>query len=409
MLTMGGSASPVSRLESRMRPARFLSPRLLTGLLALALTASAVVLVAEPVAAKHPRLPHHYGATIEPLAGYEPQRRCSPQAKPGTTAFANLLLRTYRSTRSLGISRACSVGGTSEHKEGRAFDWAVSANSAADRRRVQNLMRWLLQTDRHGNAFAMARRIGIQYMIWNRRIWGAYSADSGWRPYTGSNPHTDHVHFSFSWRGARKNSSFWQGEGRNGRPSLSAADGTRSVRAHPSSDTYDLHDSPDLHDSHGSDIAPTRVPDGVLLDSRTVAQRLGGTWTAGDRRAVGCPTAAHVDASVVHRTSVVAEGGSSVRQTVAAFASAAAADRAVDDARDRLVGCGWSVLDPRVGSAAVQGVAPDGTQRVLVAATEGVTVTLVGSGGRPADRREWAGLADLALGSACGASAHGCH
>ncbi|HEX6878474.1 MAG TPA: hypothetical protein VF165_22645, partial [Nocardioidaceae bacterium] len=88
-------------------------------------------------------------------------------------------------------------------------DWGVSVNSTRDRASVQALMRWLLKRDAFGNRYAMARRLGIQYMIWNRRIWGSYAAGSGWRKYTGSNPHTDHVHFSLSWAGARKKTSFW--------------------------------------------------------------------------------------------------------------------------------------------------------------------------------------------------------
>ena len=58
----------------------------------------------------------------------------------------------------------------------------------------------------------MARRLGIQYLIWNRKIWGSYSAASGWRKYTGANSHRDHVHISFTWAGARKKTSFWTGK-----------------------------------------------------------------------------------------------------------------------------------------------------------------------------------------------------
>jgi hypothetical protein len=57
----------------------------------------------------------------------------------------------------------------------------------------------------------MARRLGVMYIIHNRRIWGSYRAGEGWRPYVGANPHTDHVHFSFSWAGARKQTSYWDG------------------------------------------------------------------------------------------------------------------------------------------------------------------------------------------------------
>ena len=184
--------------------------RLLAGALAWLLVSGLLVgLSAESASAKVPRAASRYTAAIEPLAGYVGQSTCSPAAKRGTTAFANLLLRTYPRSRSLGISRSCSVGGKSEHKEGRAFDWGLSAQDAGDRRVASSLLKWLLKRDRYGNRYAMARRLGVQYIIWNRRIWGAYAAGSGWRRYSGSNPHADHIHFSLSWAGARKKTSFW--------------------------------------------------------------------------------------------------------------------------------------------------------------------------------------------------------
>jgi len=165
--------------------------------LVLALLAGAVPAQARAIQAARGRYP----AAIEPLAGYQPQTTCSPTAKPGVADFSRRLLRAYPTTRSLGIVRACSVGGRSEHKEGRAFDWGVSARSAADRARVAKVVTWLTRADTFGNRFAMARRLGIQYLIWNRKIWGSYSAASGWRKYTGANSHRDHVHISFK-RGA---------------------------------------------------------------------------------------------------------------------------------------------------------------------------------------------------------------
>jgi hypothetical protein len=119
-------------------------------LLTLAI-AAAPALTAGPSSAAVPRPPHRYTAKIEPLAAYKAQSRCSPWAKSGTTAFANLLLRTYPRSRSLGIVRACNVGAASEHKEGRAFDWGVSAASKRDRTSVKSLMTWLVKTDRFGH------------------------------------------------------------------------------------------------------------------------------------------------------------------------------------------------------------------------------------------------------------------
>ena len=146
-----------------------------------------------------------FGAKIDVYASYVGQSKCDPKAKPGVTAFMNLVLATYPCTTSGGITRACSTGGTSEHKEGRAWDWMIKVGHPA----ADNLLGWLLATDKHGNKHAMARRLGIMYMIWNKKMWRAYNPGLGWATYSGSNPHTDHVHFSFSWDGANKKTSFW--------------------------------------------------------------------------------------------------------------------------------------------------------------------------------------------------------
>lgn len=55
----------------------------------------------------------------------------------------------------------------------------------------------------------MANRLGVMYVIHNRKIWSSYSP--GWRDYTGYEPHTSHIHISLSWNGARAHTSFWTG------------------------------------------------------------------------------------------------------------------------------------------------------------------------------------------------------
>lgn len=43
-----------------------------------------------------------------------------------------------------------------------------------------------------------AKSLGIEYIIWYRRIWNIKRDNEGWRAYHGTpNPHTDHVHISF--------------------------------------------------------------------------------------------------------------------------------------------------------------------------------------------------------------------
>jgi hypothetical protein len=148
---------------------------------------------------------------LDDLAPYQPQTTCSPRPKPGVVGFQRIVLASFPATGSAGISRACSIGGRSEHKEGRAWDWAVTVSSSSDRAAARKVFGWLFRADANGRRFAMARRLGVMYIIHNRRIWGSYRADEGWRPYVGANPHIDHVHFSFSWAGARKQTSYWDG------------------------------------------------------------------------------------------------------------------------------------------------------------------------------------------------------
>ncbi len=120
-----------------------------------------------------------FGAAIDAFAAYDGQDTCDPTAKPGAVALRDLLEQTYPVTSALGIGRDCNVGGTSEHKEGRAYDWGVNAFDPAQKAMAEDLLAWLLATDAHGNVNAMARRLGIMYMIWNRQIWKSYGTNRG--------------------------------------------------------------------------------------------------------------------------------------------------------------------------------------------------------------------------------------
>ncbi len=166
-------------------------------------------------------VPPPLGPFIEDGAYYEGQTRCSPWAKPGVVAFQQMVLTAYPGTGEGSIGRDCSVGGTSEHKEGRAWDWGVNVGVPSERVAAKDLLDWLRQKDEYGNEAAMARRLGVMYAIWNKRIW---FPGSGWRIYCVDrdgacrdpedggirHPHTDHVHFSFTWAGARKKTTYWK-------------------------------------------------------------------------------------------------------------------------------------------------------------------------------------------------------
>lgn len=148
---------------------------------------------------------------IEPYAAYDGQTKCIKKAKPGVVAFERFVLRRYART-SYGITRACNPSSISEHFEGRAIDWHMNAYDPGDRERVKKVFRWLFKTDWWGNTHARARRLGIMYIIWNKRMWRAYRPYDGWQKYEGSSPHTDHVHFSFARAGGNAMTSYWTGK-----------------------------------------------------------------------------------------------------------------------------------------------------------------------------------------------------
>ena len=144
-------------------------------------------------------------AALDIRTPYEAQLSCDPRDKPGVTAFAALMKANYK-TGATGISRSCQ-GDISEHYEGRALDWMLNVKDPKQKAVADSVVAWL-----SANQGAMARRFGISYIIWNTKMWREYAPQQGWAKYTGSVPHTDHIHFSFSWDGAMKRTSWWTGK-----------------------------------------------------------------------------------------------------------------------------------------------------------------------------------------------------
>jgi hypothetical protein len=162
-----------------------------------------------PVPRTGPILGAFTGSEIEGYAPYEGQTICEPSAKPGALGLRNLLLAHYPSTTSFGISRPCDMGGRSEHKEGRAFDWGADIDVPEEKAAVDDFLATAFASDGYGNTHAVLRRMGVMYVIWNGHIWTSYAPE--WQPYSGTSPHTDHVHISLSWEGALAKTSFWSG------------------------------------------------------------------------------------------------------------------------------------------------------------------------------------------------------
>lgn len=142
--------------------------------------------------------------TLDAAPGWQYSYSCDPNNKTGMVALAELLADHYDRPTWFG-SRSCIQGDNSQHYEGRAFDWTMNAYNPDEKAIGDSVSQWLT-----ANNGEMAKRFGVQSIIWNRKSWYLYSPGS-WRDYTGPSPHTDHLHISFTWDGAMGRTSWWSG------------------------------------------------------------------------------------------------------------------------------------------------------------------------------------------------------
>jgi hypothetical protein len=154
---------------------------------------------------------------------YDAATHCVKRVPTGTRRFESWLERHVRG-ESWGILRCEKWGphSASLHAEGRAIDWHLDASSAADRRAARRLIALLLAPDRAGTPFALARRMGVQGLIWNCRAWWGgdelvpYSAcfdrrGRRRRHIDRTQGHMNHMHIELNRAGAAARTSFWTG------------------------------------------------------------------------------------------------------------------------------------------------------------------------------------------------------
>jgi hypothetical protein len=154
---------------------------------------------------------------------YDPATHCSKRTRPGVVAMTEWLDTNVRGT--FWGSYRCEKWGkrsASLHAENRAIDWQLDVSVPADARAADRLFRLLLAPDALGNTQALARRMGVQELIWDCGYWSAGMPD--FAPYQacftrrgkrrrGVDPttaHRDHVHIGMTKAGAAGRTSFWE-------------------------------------------------------------------------------------------------------------------------------------------------------------------------------------------------------
>jgi hypothetical protein len=169
------------------QPGRYLPVTLIRTTLTGAVGASLTLALAMPADAAVPPPPKPTVAmpsAVDVPMNYQGQTLCSQNTKPGVAAWASIVATNYKRP-TYGTIRPCASD-VSEHYDGRALDWMLNVNNAEDKAIADAVTTWLTAKDANGNYGAWARRLGIMYIIWNKKTWKSYRDINTWTTYTGS-------------------------------------------------------------------------------------------------------------------------------------------------------------------------------------------------------------------------------
>jgi hypothetical protein len=191
-------------------------------MLVAAAPAGAFRLGRAPVPVAHNPADHLVDLAPDPEV-YDPATHCTNKPKPGMTAFVSWLQR-YADGVFWGTYR-CEMWGRHEaslHAEGRAVDWHLDVSDPSDRRAARRLIELFLAPDKVGTPHALARRMGVEEIIWDCSYWGAGMQDFiAYRPCENEHgeirrhmdpttAHRNHIHFGLSRAGAMRRTSYWE-------------------------------------------------------------------------------------------------------------------------------------------------------------------------------------------------------
>ena len=126
----------------------------------------------------------------EDLMNYTPSRPTSQNLPTNTQGVNPYVLQTDKDIRNkYGLTNMGIWGDKShqqrksDHNTGDAEDFGVT-----DPQQAQSAVQQLQKE---------AQQRGIKYIIYDKKIWNP-SVSNEWRPYSGTSPHTDHIHVSYN-------------------------------------------------------------------------------------------------------------------------------------------------------------------------------------------------------------------
>lgn len=133
-------------------------------------------------------------------------RKCSKGSTAGAKALRDWVVSIGTLVRRKPDMYKCAKlrkGHRDTHSEGRAIDVQIQSQDAAEK-----LIATLLDDN-----YNVARRMGIQEIIYDGTYWSAASPSKLMRRYKGRSPHRRSVHLGLNRKGAAMKTSFWTGGG----------------------------------------------------------------------------------------------------------------------------------------------------------------------------------------------------
>jgi hypothetical protein len=209
---------------------------------------------------------------IDPLR-YDRAKKCTGHNTKGAEALVAWLQKNSAGVN-WGIYR-CEKWGKNEasvHAEGRAIDWHLDAGDPSQKRAAYKLIELLLAPDKNANQVALARRMGVQGLIFNcQSWWGSPDGELGQYSYcfnkkgkrkkglNRTQAHMDHIHIELNKLGAAKKTTFW-----DSKVNYPIADPEQPVTSNPWDDgsAPDPEPAPWMDESGGAAEEPAVDPGG---------------------------------------------------------------------------------------------------------------------------------------------------